>query len=113
MPGDAGNNGQESNQHSDILHGQILEVATSAKYLGVDISSSLSWNSHNDCITGNANRTLGYIRRNIKQKNKKMRETVYNTLVRPQLECAAPVWDPYTRKKHSSLKKLKEGPHSG
>ena len=48
------------------LHGQILEVVTSAKYLGVDISSGLSWNSHIDRITGNANRTLGYIRRNIK-----------------------------------------------
>ena len=40
------------------LHGQILEVVTSAKYLGVDISSGLSWNSHIDQITGNANRTL-------------------------------------------------------
>ena len=37
------------------LHGQILEVVTSAKYLGLDISSGLSWNSHIDCITGNAN----------------------------------------------------------
>ena len=47
------------------LHGQIQEVVTSAKNLGVDISSGLSWNSHIDRITGNANRTLGYIRRNI------------------------------------------------
>ena len=47
------------------LHGQILEVVTSAKYLGVDISSGLSWNSHIDRITGNANITLGNSRRNI------------------------------------------------
>ena len=33
------------------FHGQILEVVTSAKYLGVDISSGLSWNSHIDQIT--------------------------------------------------------------
>ena len=38
------------------LHGQILELVTSARYLGVDISSGLSWNSHIDCITGNASR---------------------------------------------------------
>ena len=67
------------------LHGQILEVVTSTKYLGVDISSGLSWNSHTgshiDRITGNANRTLGYIRRNIKsKKKKKVRETAYNRL---------------------------------
>ena len=62
------------------LHGQILEVVTSAKYLGVDISSGLSWNSHIDRITGNANRTLGYIRRNIKSKHQKVRETAYNNV---------------------------------
>ena len=50
------------------LHGQILDVATSAKYLGVDISGVLSWNSHGYRITGNVNtcRTLGYIQRNMK-----------------------------------------------
>ena len=42
-----------------------------------------------------------------------MRETAYNMLVRPQLEYAAPIWDPYTKEKHSSLKKIKEGPHAG
>ena len=88
------------------LHGQILEVVTSAKYLGVDISSGLSWNSHIDRITGNANRTLGYIRRNIKSKNQKVRETAYNTLVRPQLEYAAPIWDPYTKEKTLQLEKI-------
>ena len=61
------------------LHGQILEVVTSAKYLGVDISNGLSWNSHIDRITGNANITLGYIRRNFKSKKQKVRETAYNT----------------------------------
>ena len=45
------------------MHGQVLEVVASARYLGVDISSVLSWNSHIDRITGNANRTLGFIRR--------------------------------------------------
>ena len=38
-----------------ILHGQVLESVTSARYLGMDISGSLSWNPHVDRITGNAN----------------------------------------------------------
>ena len=53
------------------LHGHVLEVVTSAKYLGVDISSGLSWNPHIDRITGNANRTLNFIKRNIKTKHQK------------------------------------------
>ena len=43
-----------------------------------------------------------------------MRKTAYNTLVRPQLEYAAPIWDPYTKEKtHKLEKKSKEGLHAG
>lgn len=56
------------------LHGQALEVVTSARYLEVDISSGLSWNSH---IYGTARK------RNIKTKIPEVRETAYITLVRP------------------------------
>ena len=89
------------------LHGQKLEVVTSARYLGVDISRGLTWNSHIDRTTGNANRTLGYIQRNIKTKIQKVRETAYNTLVRPQLEYAATVWDPFNKDKRLQLEKIR------
>ena len=82
-----------------FLHGQVLDVVTSARYLGVDISSGLSWNSHIDRITVKANRTLGFLKRDIKTKQSKVREMAYNTLVRPQLEYASPIWDPYTKGK--------------
>ena len=88
------------------LHGQILEVVTCAKYLGVDISSGLSWNTHIDRITGTATRTLNFIQRNIRTKNEKVRETAYNTLVRPQLEYASPVWDPHHKEKILQLEKV-------
>ena len=61
------------------LHGVILETVTCARYLGVDISSNLSWGSHIDRITGTANRTLGFVRRNIRTKMSGVRETA-NTL---------------------------------
>ena len=89
-----------------ILHGQVLESDTSARYLGVDISGSLSWNPHVDRITGNANRTLGFVRRNIKTKMSKVRETAYNTLVRPQLEYASAVWDPHTKVRTSQIEQV-------
>ena len=50
------------------LHGQSVD---SAKYLGVTISKDLSWNSHFENITVRGNRTLGFVKRNIKTKNKK------------------------------------------
>ena len=57
------------------LHGCVLEAVTSARYLGVDISSGLSWNSHIDNITAKANSTLEFIKRNIKTKKRRIRET--------------------------------------
>ena len=50
------------------LHGYVLETVTSAKYLGVGVSSGLTWNSHINRITGNANKTLGFLKRNIKTR---------------------------------------------
>ena len=51
------------------LHGEILETVSCAKYLGVDITSNLSWGSHVDRITNSANKTLSFIKRNVRTKN--------------------------------------------
>ena len=77
------------------LHCQTLEVVASARYLGVDIANDLSWKPHISRITNNANKSLGFLRRNLKAKNPELRELTYKAIVRPQLEYAAPVWDPY------------------
>ena len=44
-----------------VSSGQVLECVPCGRYLGVDISSDLTWNSHIDHITANANQTLGFI----------------------------------------------------
>ena len=48
------------------LHGQVLESVDSAKYLGVTISQDLNWNNHINNIIGKANRTFGFVKRNVK-----------------------------------------------
>ena len=89
-----------------VLHGQVLESVSCAKYLGVDISSTLSWNSHINRIVSSATRTLNVVRRNIKTKIPKVRETAYNSLVRPQLEYASAVWDPNHKKRISQIEQI-------
>ena len=66
-----------------------------ARYLGVDISNDLSWKSHVTRISNTANKSLGFLRRNLKAINPQLWERAYNSIVRPQLEYAAPVWDPH------------------
>ena len=82
---------------------QVLDIVTSAKYLGVDISGGLSWNSHIDRITGNANRTLGYIKRNIKTKNPKVPIMHLSALSWSMLP---PFGTPTQRKKKHQLEKI-------
>ena len=79
------------------LHGETLEAVASARYLGVDIANDLSWKTHVSRITNNANKSLGFLRRNLKTKNTSLRENAYKAIVRPQLEYASPVWDPHTK----------------
>ena len=89
------------------LHGLVLEVVTSARYLGVDISNVLSWNSHIGRFTGNENHTLGFKRRNIRTKLPKVRETAYNTFVRPQLVYASPYGTTFPKIRYPRLKRSK------
>ena len=77
-----------------------------AKYLGVTISKDLSWDSHIENITVSANRTLGFIKRNIKTKNQEIRTIAYNTLVRPQVGYASSVWSPYTKENINKIEML-------
>jgi hypothetical protein len=68
------------------MHGHILETVHSAKYLGITISSDLKWNKHIQQTSSNANRSLSFIRRNLKINSKTVKNRAYQTLVRPKLE---------------------------
>ena len=85
------------------LHGHILETVTSAKYLGVTICSDLSWDTHINHLCNKANKTLGFLRRNIKISSRKIKETAYKTFVRPILEYASSIWDPHTEQNTNKL----------
>ena len=84
-------------QNDYILHGETLATADSAKYLGVTIASDLRCNKHIDIITSKANRTLGFLKRNLKINSTALKSTAYKTLIRPSLEYACTVWVPYTQ----------------
>ena len=55
-------------QSQYTLHGEILESVDCAHYLGVSISKDLTWNTHIKEILTKANRTLGFVKRNVRTK---------------------------------------------
>lgn len=72
----------------------MLEKVMSYKYLGVHLTANLSWEKHIEYISNNANRMLGYLRRNFYMAPSSLKLLLYKTLVRSKLEYASSVWDP-------------------
>jgi hypothetical protein len=93
-------NVQHANYH---VHGHTLEVVDSCKYLGVTISKDLSWNNHIEAVTSKANKSLAFLRRNLKISSPALKSTAFKALIRPHLEYASTVWDPHTIKNISKL----------
>ena len=79
---------------SYALEGTDLENVESIKYLGVTITSDLRWNSHISNVCTKANRTLGFLRRNLYSCHQEVKEAAYKGLVRQVLDYGSSVWDP-------------------
>ena len=65
------------------LRGHQLEEVKQATYLGVVISSDLSWNNHINNVKAKTNRTLGFVKRNINSTSFKAKSLAYKSLIRP------------------------------
>ena len=58
---------------------------------------------HTHKVTGKANSTLGFLKRNLKVSSPRVKQQAYFSYVRPTLDYAAAVWDPYTAKAQHAL----------
>ena len=80
---------------TDYTLGSTLKDVNSFKDLGVVISKDLSWSQHISIIVNKANQVLGLVRRTVGTANTSTFSLLYKSLVRPLLEYAVPVWNPY------------------
>lgn len=88
------------------LHNVPLVKVREYEYLGVTITSNLTWTNHVNNIVGKANKRLGYIRGTLKRASPETRLTAYKLLVRPIWEYACEVWDPHVKKLASKLENV-------
>ena len=66
-------------------------------YLGVGIDNTISWSSHIQMISNRSTKVLNFIKRNLNSCPLDTKKMAYLTLVRPIMEYAAPIWDPYNK----------------
>ena len=94
------------------LEETVLDNLENIKYLGVTITNDLKWNTHVNNICTKANRTLGFLRRNLstcpQDVNSDVKESAYKGLMRPVLEYGSSVWDPSSIRLQEELEKVQK-----
>lgn len=84
----------------------VLQQVSHHPYLGVELSSDLTWKNHIGMISGKAQKILNLLRRHLYNCNKEVKEKAFNSLVRPHLEYSSAVWDPYFNQDIQTLEKI-------
>ena len=79
------------------------------KYLGVLLSSDLSWTHHIQGVCSKARKILGLLyRRYYQYSDCRSLRQLYLTLVRPHFDYAAQVWDPHLQRDIKSLESVQK-----
>ncbi|XP_069114821.1 uncharacterized protein [Argopecten irradians] len=81
--------------HNFTLHNHSLEHVKYSKNIGLTLQNNLQWDKHTNNITANANRILGFLKRNLTINSPHIKEHAYKALVRPKLEYCSSIWDPH------------------
>ena len=86
-----------------------LDCLPYVKDLGVIVSSDLTWSKHIEVIVAEANKTLGLIKRLVKDTSDlKIRKILYCALMRPILEYACNLWSPYSVKHRHLIENVQQ-----
>ena len=86
--------------------GQTLKDVDHASYLGITLTETLNWNMHTNNIINKANKTLGFVKRNLFKCPQVVKSQAYESLVRPTMEYGSSVWDPYREYQKAALEKV-------
>jgi len=98
--------GEKDSKQSYYLNKVRLKNVNAHPYLGVELSCDLKWEKHITKIITKANRVQGMLNRVLKTADTKTRLVAYKSLLRPILEYASQVWDPYLKKEVKRLERI-------
>ena len=91
------------------LLGMPLQVVESYKYLGLLLSSNMSWSPHIESICSKTRQILGLLYRCFYDStDSSMIKQLYLSMVRPHLEYACQVWDPYLIRDKRNLESVQK-----
>ena len=91
---------------------QTLKDVDHASYLGITLTETLNWNMHKNNIKNKANKTLGFVKRNLFKCPQLVKSQAYKSLVRPTMEYGSSIWDPYREYQKVALEKSSGEQHA-
>lgn len=89
-----------SRKHTNVIHpyslnSTVLSQVDSYRYLGIVITSRLTWTEHITKLAADASKTLGYLRRSLSLSPASLRKLAFETFVRTKMEYASAIWSPH------------------
>ena len=92
-----------------LLGGVTLDQVESYRYLGVLVSSRLTWSDHIEHICAKARKLVGMLYRQFYSwADSNTLLLIYRTCIRPHLEYACQLWDPFLNKGMQSLEAVQK-----
>ena len=79
------------------------------KHLGIYISNDVNWNHHLNYSINKANKQLGRIKHAFEYIDEYIIGLLYKSLIRPNLEYGAVIWNPHCKMKLIDCKRSKTG----
>ena len=90
-----------------LLNGHHMEECNTIKYLGINLTSDLMWSRHVQLVSQRVRRLVGLLYRQFYQyADTNTVKHLYLLLIRPHLEYACTVWDPFLQKDIQLLEKV-------
>ena len=91
---------------SYLIENRTLKSVNQHPYLGVMLDKTMSFISHINNTVSKASKVLNFIKRNLSNCLQSTKEAAYLSLVRPTLEYASTVWDPYQAVYITNIEKI-------
>jgi hypothetical protein len=88
------------------IRGIHLKAVDNYKYLGVVFNKDLTWKDQVEKVTKKGITSLNFVFRQLNGVDIKIKEHAYKSLIRPIMEYATSVWDPYRQGEIKEVEKV-------
>lgn len=88
------------------VNNHTIPPSDQVRYLGIQISSNLSWSDHIRATCKTTKCHLGLIHHKFHQAPAKLRHQIYRSTILPKLEYCSAVWDPHLVKDIQALESV-------